>query len=228
MKIIEPKVELLAYTQLPPVDKKWDPCSDMARIVEKCGRVSWQSDDKTFEGSADGFCVRVVNIKKDMSIAEHVSATLLFTTDRYVMSQLTRHRLGAWTVESSHYCNYGKEKFGGEIAVCRPLTVKEGTEAYEVWKASCLESEQAYLRMINLGIKHHQARFVLPGCLKTQIACTMNLRMWRTIFDQRCTPNNTAETVHVSMMAARILAQLCPEIMGDWKEKSDAYLTSKT
>jgi len=195
----------------------------MARVVERCGRVSWKSESKIERGSAEGFCVRVVNIKKDLSIAEHSSATILFTTDRLTSHQLVRHRLGAMTQESTHYISYAKEKFGREIAVMRPLSVQEGTEAYRIWLESCRQSEGAYLEMVDKGVKHHQARFVLPSCLKTEIAMTYNLRMWRTIFDQRCSPNNTAETVFACMAAARIMSALCPEIMGDWKEKSDAY-----
>lgn len=217
MIIVEPSVELLAYTQLPPGAPK-DPCSDMARVVEVAGRVSWKSEDKMGPGSAEGFCVRVVNIKKDYSIAEHASATVRFTLDRYASHQLVRHRIAAYTQESTHYINYAKEKFGHQVAVCRPLAVPVGSEAFLVWKDACEHAEAAYFRIIELGHKHYDARFALPGCLKTEVVATYNLRMWRTVFDQRTTPNNTREIRHAAWMAARVLGDLCPEVMGDWKE----------
>lgn len=215
MRIVTPSVELIAYTQLPP-GAMYDPCSDMARVVEIAGRTSWKSEDKMTLGSAEGFCVRVVNIKKDMSIAEHVSVVLRFVTERYCSHQLVRHRLGGMTQESSHYVNYSKEKFNGEIAVVMPETLPSFGPLYDIWHSSCLHAEQAYLKLIEGGMKHHQARFVLPGCLKTEIVMSYNLRMWRAILEQRTTPNNTAEIVTLTRKAGFILASLCPEIMGDW------------
>jgi thymidylate synthase (FAD) len=219
VRIVAQSVELLAYTQLPP-GRISDPCSDMARVVERCGRVSWKSEDKIGPGTADSFCVRVVSIRKDYSISEHASATILFVTDRFVTHQLVRHRLGAMTQESSHYINWSKEKWGREITVIKPLSLEEGTEHYDVWYKACLAGEKAYMSLIDSGVRHHQARAVLPGCLKSEIALTYNLRMWRTIFEQRCSPNNTLETIQVCTMAASIMADLCPEIMGEWKQNA--------
>ena len=125
MRIVEPSAKLLAYTQLVPdsLASGCDPCGDMARVVERCGRVSWKSEAKIERGSADDFMTRVVNIRKDESIAEHCSATLLFIMDRYASHQLVRHRIGAYTQESTHYINYSKK--GEEIEVCRPLGIPQ-------------------------------------------------------------------------------------------------------
>ena len=231
MRIVEPSVELLAYTQLPPngcchfsmgeeepcayKQVPEDPCSEMTRVVERCGRVSWKSEDKIAKGSADGFMTRVVNIRKDESIAEHASITLLFTTDRYVTHQLVRHRIAAYTQESTHYINYGKEKFGNEIAVCRPMGIAEGSADFNVWYDAMLRSEEAYKTLLTAGVKHYHARYALPSCLKTEIAVTFNLRMWRHVLTLRCSPNNTPEIVHVMKLALKIVSELCPPMFED-------------
>lgn len=241
MIITEPRVELLAYTQLPPLAKSSgegmafkslpdDPCSELARVVERCGRVSWKSEDKIGPGTADGFCTRVVNIRKDESIAEHCSVTLLFVTDRYVTHQLVRHRIGSYTQESTHYINYSKK--GDQIEVCRPMGIPRYTDPdnqwcesdeYCAWVAGCEEAERRYFYLLKQGVKHYHARYVLPSCLKTEIAVTFNLRIWRYVLGLRATPNNTPEIVHVMKMAGKILAGLCPEMFSEWgKEDGQA------
>lgn len=237
MKVVEPKVELIAYSQLPPTVAPWtgetltttklvptDSASELARIVERAGRVSWKSEDKIAPGSADGFMTRVVNIRKDFSIAEHASVTLLFTTDRYVSHQLVRHRIAAYTQESTHYINYGKK--GDEIEVCEPLGIAKHTPEsnefiqfptveYVLWRNAMRQCEQAYFELLRLGVKHYHARYVLPGCLKTEVVATYNLRMWLHVFKERCTPNNTPEITLVMKQALAILNGLCPEMFAE-------------
>lgn len=231
MIIVEPKAELFAYTQLVP-NRVWDkgypdgsheaykmvphdPASEPARVIERCGRVSWKSEDKSGPGTAEGFITRVVNIKKDESIAEHASATILLTTDRYASHQLVRHRIGAYTQESTHYINYTKK--GRELRVCRPLGIEVGSVAYDVWKAGAEEAERRYFEIIDMGVKHYHARFVAPACLATDIAVTYNFRIWRYVLQLRTTPNNTPEIVRATKMCGDILARLCPEMFGEWR-----------
>lgn len=233
MKIVEPAAKLLAYTQLVPQTKATlvdghkiklvpdDPCGEMARVVERCGRVSWKSEAKIERGSADDFMVRVVNLRKDESIAEHCSATILFIMDRYASHQLVRHRIAAYTQESTHYINYAKK--GEEIEVCRPLGIPEFLDAgkqvrnshFDLWVKTCEEAEQAYFKMVRDGVKHYHARFVLPGCLKTELAVTYNLRIWRYVFGLRCTPNNTPEIVQSMKQGLQIMYELCPPMFED-------------
>lgn len=241
MRIEEPRVEVLCYTQLPPtrhllpsVDSEFDgsivktvpidPCSEMSRVVERCGRVSYKSEDKIAPGSAEGFCTRVCNVRRDESIMEHASITMLLVTDRYTTHQLVRHRIAAYTQESTHYINYTKDKFVDGISVMRPLGIALGTPAYYKWELACLTAEKAYKDLLAEGVKHYHARFVLPSCLKTEIVVTYNLRMWRHVLSQRTTPNNTPEIAHVMKLAAVECAKLCPEILGDWETRAANYL----
>jgi thymidylate synthase (FAD) len=214
MRIVEYSASLLARTL--PCWEGYEPdmCSDAARVVERCGRVSWKSEPKMEPGSADGFITRVVNIKKDFSIAEHASATLLLVTDRYSMAQFTRHRHASPTVESTHYINYGKKY--GEIEVCAPLRIQRGSVEWNLWKETCERAEDAYLQLLNRGVKHYNARHVLPGCLKTEMALTSNMRGWTEILKQRLTPNNTPETAYLAELMAGVLHGVCPEMLVDW------------
>ena len=78
------------------------------------------------------------------SIIEHASVSAKFTVDRGVTHELVRHRLCAFTQESTRYCNYSKDKFGGHVTfiippwfpgipecVLQQAAEIEGTNAYD-------------------------------------------------------------------------------------------------
>lgn len=46
--------------------------------------------------------------------------TVRFTTDRGVSHEFVRHRVFSFAQESTRYCNYSKDKFGGEITFVIP------------------------------------------------------------------------------------------------------------
>jgi thymidylate synthase (FAD) len=250
MKIAEPSIKVLAYSRFvaDPEDGPYtytpstDPCSELSRIVERCGRISWKSEDKIVPGSADGFITRVVNIAKDESIAEHASVTMIGVTDRYTSHQLVRHRIAAYTQESTHYINYGKRgthievmeplgiprQVAGPCSVCSAGDIKMDhhthrywpiNPAYQLWYDACLHAEQSYFNLLSMGVHHKNARFVLPSCLKTEIAFTFNLRTWRHVLGLRTTPNNTLEIQHLMKLAGYEMAKLCPEMFADYGPK---------
>lgn len=217
MIVVEPSVILLGSTQFH--DPTSDPCSDGARLIERAGRVCWKSEGQTINGSASGFCDRVLNQYGHASISEHASATMLFVTDRIVSHQIVRHRIAAYSQESTHYLNYANGRHDGQIRVCKPYGLVEGTKTYELWHDACASSEQAYLQLIAGGAKHYEARYVLPMGLKTELVATYNFRTWDHIIDQRTLmvngkKKNTPEIHDLMLKAGRILAKLCPELFG--------------
>lgn len=124
------------------------------------------------------------------SVIEHVSFTVLFTVDRGVSHELVRHRLAAFTQESTRYCCYSEDRFGNEIVVVQPMFWTDGDAAseFEAWCKAMLNSETQYMVLSGLGAKPQEARSVLPNSLKTEIVCTANLREWRHIFRLRTSP----------------------------------------
>lgn len=98
--------------------------------------------------------------------------------DRNLMGQLTRHRLLSFCIESARYNNY---KDGIKV-----ITPADMTEAgYEIWRASCIVAESAYLELLDKGCKPETARSILPSCLATSIVCGGNIREWRHVFELR-------------------------------------------
>lgn len=121
MKIIEPSVELINAPNY----------KTLLTTIEAAGRTCYKSEDKITEGSAEKF-VRGIIKRGHEAVIEHGSLTVRFICDRGVSHEIVRHRLAAFCQESTRYCNYGKEGFGGEITVIRPSTFAKTDSTYHM------------------------------------------------------------------------------------------------
>jgi len=130
------------------------------------------------------------------SVIEHSSITVKFICNRGFTHELVRHRLAAYSQESTRYCNYSKGKFDGGITVIRPPYWYDEEDAwkYDRWHAAMTYAEEIYLKLIEAGAKPQEARGVLPIDVKTEIVITANIREWRHIFKLRC-----SKAAHPSM-----------------------------
>lgn len=161
--------------------------------IELAGRTAYKSEDKITEDSSKDF-VGMILKRGHLSVIEHQSVTVRIICDRGVSHEIVRHRLAAYTQESTRYCNYSKGKFGNEITVIEPVFWDKDDEKYKVWRSAMKHSEICYNRLIELGATPQEARSVLPNSLKTEIVITMNLREWRHFFTMR-----TSQAAHPQM-----------------------------
>lgn len=76
--------------------------------IERCGRISYRSEDKITEDgeSAKKFVAMLIKNGHE-SVLEHGSLTVEFTVDRAIANELVRHRLASFTQESTRYCLAG-------------------------------------------------------------------------------------------------------------------------
>lgn len=107
MIIVEPSYELMYFPGTP------------TRLIEKCGRTCYKSEEKTSEGSDERF-VKMILKRGHESVIEHVSATVKFVCDRGVSHEIVRHRIASYSQESTRYCNYSSDKFGGHVTFVKP------------------------------------------------------------------------------------------------------------
>jgi len=145
-----------------------------------------------------------------VSVIEHAFLTVKIICDRGVTHELVRHRLASYTQESTRYCNYTKEKFGGEVTFIRPFFWNEDTARYKIWLEAMANTENAYLSLIEKGASAQEARSVLPNSLKTEIVVTANLREWRHIFKMRCDKAAHPQMREVMRPLWRELSKLLP------------------
>ena len=153
---------------------------EILKKIERFGRISHKSEEKIGPKTAEIFVKKLLEMGH-YSVLEHVSISVRYICDRGISHELVRHRLAAYTQESTRYCNYS-----GIIQFIKPLFYKKGTRNYRIWHESCLASTKAYNTLIKQGSKPEEARSVLPNSLKTEIVCTFNLREWMHVFKMRC------------------------------------------
>ena len=138
--------------------------------------------------------------------------TIKFILSRGIANEFVRHRVFSFLQESTRYCNYSKDKFGGVSFISSidcPLKLGEYTlnddidiikdgniyiSNKEVKNLSPEEatlyayctSEQLYLSLLDQGVKPQIARDVLPLGLKTELVMTGTVRQWRDFLSLRC------------------------------------------
>lgn len=119
--------------------------------------------------------------------------------------ELVRHRIAAYSQESTRYVNY---KDG--ITVIEPPDLTPLQRQF--WLRACEDAEMAYRQMSEAGCKPQIARSVLPTCLKTEVVSTFNLRQWLHVLNQRMSPACHPQMRSTMFMCHDILRKLVPTI----------------
>lgn len=208
MKIIDPS---FSFMQLP--DGEF-----VLAHLEQAARTCYKSEDKAGPDTARQLLSRIIRHGHD-SVLEHVSVTVRIVCDRGVTHELVRHRLCAFSQESTRYANYGHSKFGNEITVIRPFFWQEDDERYALWRAAMQSCEDAYLRLVAAGASAQEARSVLPNSLKTEIVTTANIRQWRHIFRLRCDKASHPQMRQVMLPLLAAFQARIPLLFDDLAEK---------
>lgn len=204
MKIIPASVEFMS-----PIDGK-----AILTHLEKCGRVCYKSEDKIAEGSAEKFLAGIIK-RGHEAVLEHCSFTVKFICDRGVSHEIVRHRLASYCQESTRYCNYSKEGFGGEITVIEPFYLQRGSWEYDRWRDACMTAERQYMDLLKDGCTPQEARAVLPNSLKTELVMTADIREWRHFLQLRTSPAAHPQIREVAVMLLEELHKKVPVLFDD-------------
>ena len=199
MKLIKPSFEILEIMRT----------AEALQLIEQAGRTCYKSEDKITNTSCISFVQRLLKLGHE-SVLEHSAITVKFIVDRGVTHELVRHRLVAYSQESTRYCNYK-----GGVAFILPCWMKDYKDygehnfpfEYHVWFQAMERAESNYINLINIGWTPQQARSVLPNSLKTEIVATANFREWRHILKLR-----TSKAAHPQMR--EIMIPLLKELKG--------------
>lgn len=195
MKMLAPKFEIITHIDGMQILKN----------IESIGRTCYKSEDKITDNSCIGFVQRLMQRHHEAMI-EHINVSVRVFCDRGVSHEIVRHRIASYAQESTRYCNYRQEKYGGDVTYIDirggmemdsqvgTLPIEKFNAIYAEWMRACQDAEVHYIRMIELGATPQVARSVLNNSTKTEIVITMNLREWRAFFKLR-----TASAAHPQM-----------------------------
>ena len=203
MKLIDPIVYVQDYDGV-----------QIMKNIERACRVCYRSEGKITEDSYKKLLQNCIN-RGHESVLEHEKISVRIVADIGTYKDLTRHRFASFSVESTRYCNYGKDKFDNEIKFMKPVHIEEGTEIYDIWKKGLEDIEKAYMEMSKLDAKPDQLRMLLPHSTAAEYAMTANIREWKHILSLR-----TMKMTHPSIRQVLIPLLLkfkedMPEIFGD-------------
>lgn len=188
MLIIQPEIQVENYDGI-----------KIMKNIERACRTCYRSEGLITEDSYKKLLKNCIN-RGHESILEHEKITIRMICDIGVYKDLTRHRFGSFSIESTRYCNYGKDKFDNEIKFIKPVFYTPGTiEEYDdpIKKNDCLKTqywercmkfiESDYMDMTNIvGAKPDELRMLLPHSTAAEVTMTANIREWRHILGLRC------------------------------------------
>jgi thymidylate synthase (FAD) len=182
----------------------------LLRKIEWCGRISHRSEEAQTDDSWSRFLRAVVLGRGDWSIVEHASATVDALVDRGITHEWVRHRIGAYTQESTRFVNYEKKmpaSFVLPAGIDRPLG--------GVWHDAIENAERAYKDLIGLGLSPQIARSVFPNALASRLVVTYSLRNWRHFFLMRTTRDAHPQMRQVTIPLLREFQERIPVLFDD-------------
>lgn len=155
--------------------------------------------------------------------------TLKFITSIGVSREGNRTRKFSIAEQSTRYCNYTKDKFGGELTFVKPAWLDIPTGQYQYWDGDWCDvdkmkiqlpegkhedidaflwhlndAELHYTMLINSSWKPQQAREVLPLSLATEVVYTAFEEDWKHFMDLRY--RGTTGAPHPNMLQVATMA----------------------
>ena len=174
MIIIKPEIQVEEFSGI-----------KIMKNIERACRTCYRSEDKITEDSYKKLITNCIN-RGHESVMEHEKITVRMVCDIGVYKDLTRHRFGSFSIESTRYCSYNKDKFGNQIKVIEPVNIPENTDMYKLWEETMQSIENNYMKMAQCGATPDQLRMILPHSTSAEVTMTCNIREWRHILSLRC------------------------------------------
>ena len=202
MRLVEPWIKV----------ENFDGVKIMKRIERAC-RTCYRSEDKISEESYKNLLTNCLNRGHEF-VLEHEKITVRIYSDIGTYKDLTRHRFASFSVESTRYCSYNKDKYGNEIAVVNPVYI-EDKEVFETWKKAIEDMEKAYMKMKELGASTDMCREILPHSTAAEYTMTANIREWKHILELRTTNHVHPAIRQVLIPLLLLFKEQMPEIFGD-------------
>jgi len=124
---------------------------------------------------------------KHLSVLEHCHMTFAVEgVSRALLAQYSRHRIGiSLSVQSQRYVSLESKKGKGNFDFVIPPAIGENRNAVQVVESLIKQAQSSYDKLIELGIKKEDARFVLPGGTCTSFVTSLNLRSLMDVYEKR-------------------------------------------
>ncbi len=190
------RVELLSFTP------------DPERTVIRATRTCYQSFDRQNEASDERLLEHLV--KNNESPLEFAVFTFLIEgISRVTSHQIVRHRIASYAQKSQRYVS---ER---ECEYVTPPSIRDTPGAMEEYARVLGEAQKGYGRLLDMGIRKEDARFLLPQACTTQIVCSYNARSLRNFLRLRLAPRAQWEIREVATRMRDCVRGVAPALVKD-------------
>lgn len=202
-------------TQSKPAVLLTDYTKNPSRVIAAAARVSTgKSAPETPEGCRE--FVQKLMVREHWTPFEFVHLTFVLWTNRAVSHELVRHRHMSVVQRSQRY---GVE----DPVFFLPDELRASPKWFELFKVAYAWAKQAYMDLIESGVKPEDARLVLPNGTMTDLTVTMNLREFRHFLSLRTNPAAWQPMRELAYAMGAAFIRECPEdrcLVGDvlWKD----------
>jgi len=204
---------------------------DSLHHIERAGRTCYQSEKGAITNQTAEKFIRMIIRNGHESVMEHSSLTVkFFNVSRGFTHEMVRHRLSAFSQESTRYVDYAKDS--GKLDLDRFETLfilppncdeNEKVELEDGREMSAAEMladyEKFYRALRRAGWYPEDARQLLPIGLKAELVVTANFRQWRHIFELRTNQRAHWEIRYVLGNLLSELKNLVPVVFEDFVEE---------
>lgn len=179
------KVELLSHTP------------DAVKVAFTAIRTCYSSSDQEYiwneefdkykENNEDHIrLIKQILNHGHTSTLEHVSFTFALSgVSRSLLAQLTRHRIGfSYSVQSQRYVKMSTDSKHGSFNYITPPSIMS-VDSLIVYDDLMKEIQKAYDKLVSMGIRAEDARYVLPNAATTNVTVSFNLRAFLDFYKKR-------------------------------------------
>lgn len=207
------KVHLLSTTENPE------------KVIETAAKTCYSPGTTEHLWHTDGDCDEFIQkLKKmnHMSPFEHANFTFgIDGVSRVLLAQLTRHRIASFSVQSQRYVKYDTGKVDLATLFEIPDGIVNGPDnAFDNYMDALDEVAAAYENLVAVlqgnGLSKTEAaenaRYILPGSMKTNLIMTMNARELMHFFELRCCNRAQDEIRQLAWTILDLLKEKFPSI----------------
>jgi thymidylate synthase (FAD) len=188
------------------------PAEELYQSIEAAGRTCYQSRHTITKTSHVEFIEKIIK-KGHLSVLEHGNLSICWETDRGVLAEITRHRVGiAYSVESTRYVTYDNPDM---YRVIQPVDIDVDSPQNDIWIDAMLKARECYWDLLKAGASPQIARSVLPMSFATSIYMTANIREWRHILALRTSPAAHPQIRDIAGKTLKLFRERYPLLFSD-------------
>jgi thymidylate synthase (FAD) len=125
---------------------------------------------------------------------------------RVTTHQLVRHRAVSYDQESQRFSAATRE------GVVTPPSVQSNDAGYKAYDEALKAVYSAYEKMVAAGVPKEDARYILPGAIKTKLVMTLNARSLMHLVWQRTALQAQWEIRELAAMLHMLAQEATPEL----------------